>query len=239
MKSIFITSLLCLLYTIGYSQNHKYFKLLNQQRTDTICTNDSMYKIHYTITNTEGGTYIKICTEKLLLYKIPPHLLELKRATQNDPEKLYCSRVNSIIYNKKTVTAAKLSFFLLWERTYSKDKVTDTLFYKAFIISILSQTLLLLCFFGLQLLLNRDFKEIKKEILSIPNEIQNTSIKHFFNEGNIVLMSAYLVISSLISTIASQALFDIVYGEVFIGYVIYNTIILSILLLIMRFIKFE
>lgn len=239
MKSIFITSLLCLFYTIGYSQNHKYFKLLDQQRTDTICTNDSMYKIHYAITNTEDNTYIKTCTEKTFLYKIPPHLLELGSECRDSISKRkYWSNVNSIIYNHKTVTAGVLSSFLLWKRTYSKEQTVDTIFYEAILISILSQILLLLCFFGLYLVLE-DFGKMRKAILSIPNEIRKSSIKQVFNKENMVPISAYLVISSLISTTASEKLFDIVYGEVFIGYLIYNTIILSILLLIMKYMKFQ
>lgn len=238
MKSIFITSLLCLLYTIGYSQNHKYFKLLDQQRTDTICTNNSMYKIHYAITNTEGNAYIKTCTEKTFLYKIPPHLLELgSEYPDSISQRKYWRNVNSIIYNHKTVTAGVLSSFILWKRTYSKEQTVDTIFYEAILISILSQILLLLCFFGLYLVFE-DFGKMRKAILSIPNEIRKNSIKQIFNKDNIVMPIAYLIISSIISTISSSIFFDITYGEVFIGYLIYNTITLSILLLIIKLIRF-
>ena len=199
-------------FTSLNAQNHHHFSPYRSKSERIIRMDSSIYKEFTTVEVTGLSTSTQVEAKKM--YTIPVHL-----------RKLDTEIIDSIVRKNKSFTTIEWSWFIIWDRTYTRDVVYNQFSWFAVKNLLIANGAMALFFVGLVFLRKKSVKEGIKELSEVD------FLKELTDGEVISILLGY----SLLICIIAFAITDLQKINtnfcVFLGFVIYNVVILFVFFL--------
>jgi hypothetical protein len=215
MGKIMLTVILTVASMCLLAQNHRHFTPYRSESSRIIRIDDTIYE-ETTIIFVEGlSSTTKV--EAKALYSIPEHLRKLDKDI-----------IDSIVRENKKFTVIKLSWFIIWERTYAKENISNQFSLKAVKNLLIVYGIIILFFIILASLIKKSVKKGIRELMKI-----NPSKDLISGEIARTLYFVYAGLVSVTAFIITGIQNNTAELDVWFGFVIYHVIFVFVCYVIM------